>query len=266
VPDPSQPQSFNRYSYSYNNPLKYTDPTGHYVANANIANDCRITNACDFHGHIVDAHKTPETHWVQGAEDLWDEIMLEYYEGAFALVGDFVVDGVGLNIDGLEKAIDWAGNGLGPGEASFFDLLGKSADVIGSGFDALKYVARLTAIYEAYTVRGDSITLAQLDYLNTRAAAEVGASLGTMAAGALTGGSAAAAISAIEFGWNATAIAQGGDGPDEWGAKAYTELLFRAHLTVNQEGITYHRTMSGNMFVDLPVHTSNLMMFARAYQ
>ncbi|MGB0383565.1 MAG: RHS repeat-associated core domain-containing protein [Ardenticatenaceae bacterium] len=30
VPSPGNPQSLNRYSYVYNNPLKYTDPTGHY--------------------------------------------------------------------------------------------------------------------------------------------------------------------------------------------------------------------------------------------
>ncbi|MCP4542062.1 MAG: hypothetical protein GY832_33465 [Chloroflexi bacterium] len=29
VPDPGNPQSFNRYSYVVNNPLKYTDPSGH---------------------------------------------------------------------------------------------------------------------------------------------------------------------------------------------------------------------------------------------
>ena len=29
VPGPNNPQAFNRYSYVLNNPLKYTDPTGH---------------------------------------------------------------------------------------------------------------------------------------------------------------------------------------------------------------------------------------------
>ncbi|MBT3391595.1 MAG: RHS repeat-associated core domain-containing protein [Chloroflexi bacterium] len=29
IPDLSNPQSLNRYSYTYNNPVKYTDPTGH---------------------------------------------------------------------------------------------------------------------------------------------------------------------------------------------------------------------------------------------
>ena len=28
--EPGNPQSLNRFSYVYNNPLKYTDPTGHY--------------------------------------------------------------------------------------------------------------------------------------------------------------------------------------------------------------------------------------------
>lgn len=30
VPYPTDPQSFNRYSYCRNNPLKFTDPSGHY--------------------------------------------------------------------------------------------------------------------------------------------------------------------------------------------------------------------------------------------
>jgi RHS repeat-associated protein len=30
VPNPADPQSLNRYSYCLNNPLKYTDPTGHW--------------------------------------------------------------------------------------------------------------------------------------------------------------------------------------------------------------------------------------------
>jgi RHS repeat-associated protein len=32
VPDPEDPQDLNRYSYVDNNPLRYTDPTGHAVS------------------------------------------------------------------------------------------------------------------------------------------------------------------------------------------------------------------------------------------
>jgi RHS repeat-associated protein len=31
VPDPANPQQFNRYTYSLNNPIRYSDPTGHCV-------------------------------------------------------------------------------------------------------------------------------------------------------------------------------------------------------------------------------------------
>ena len=32
VPDPSNPQAFNRYAYALNNPIRYNDPSGHYVS------------------------------------------------------------------------------------------------------------------------------------------------------------------------------------------------------------------------------------------
>jgi len=31
VPEPGNPQALNRYAYALNNPLRYTDPTGHDV-------------------------------------------------------------------------------------------------------------------------------------------------------------------------------------------------------------------------------------------
>lgn len=40
VPDPHNPQSLNRFSYGYNNPLKYTDPTGHCNQGADDFDEC----------------------------------------------------------------------------------------------------------------------------------------------------------------------------------------------------------------------------------
>ena len=49
VPDPSDPQSLNRYSYAMNNPVKYRDPTGHYAANVNTGGnyDCSSQGGCE---------------------------------------------------------------------------------------------------------------------------------------------------------------------------------------------------------------------------
>jgi len=34
IPEPGNPQALNRYAYTLNNPLKYTDPSGHWIESA----------------------------------------------------------------------------------------------------------------------------------------------------------------------------------------------------------------------------------------
>ena len=50
VPDPANPQSFNRYSYVNNNPLRYIDPTGHFtneaIWNYIMENECDGNSQC----------------------------------------------------------------------------------------------------------------------------------------------------------------------------------------------------------------------------
>jgi len=43
VPDPADPQSLNRYGYVLNNPLRYSDPSGHApITGCNGIPDCRV--------------------------------------------------------------------------------------------------------------------------------------------------------------------------------------------------------------------------------
>src|SRR5690606_35230829 len=46
VPNPADPQSFNRYSYTLNNPLRYTDPTGHCTGDPRGVGNTRQENDC----------------------------------------------------------------------------------------------------------------------------------------------------------------------------------------------------------------------------
>ncbi len=44
VPDPADPQQYNRYSYSLNNPVRYTDPTGHSCYNPSLGSPCVLSD------------------------------------------------------------------------------------------------------------------------------------------------------------------------------------------------------------------------------
>ena len=39
IPQPSDPQSWDRYAYVENNPLRYTDPSGHFTGDPNDPSD-----------------------------------------------------------------------------------------------------------------------------------------------------------------------------------------------------------------------------------
>jgi hypothetical protein len=40
VPNPTNPQSWNRYTYTLNNPLRFSDPTGHCVVEDDLGGQC----------------------------------------------------------------------------------------------------------------------------------------------------------------------------------------------------------------------------------
>ena len=44
VPDPTNPQQYNRYTYTLNNPLRYSDPTGHSCYNPTNGSPCTLSD------------------------------------------------------------------------------------------------------------------------------------------------------------------------------------------------------------------------------
>jgi len=94
VPDPINPQSLNRFAYVYNNPLKYTDPSGHC---ADGDTECEFQKCIDAGNdfgacRVQTGHDTPlgskpgNGPLFEGAHELAE---------GFGLVGDFADIGGG---------------------------------------------------------------------------------------------------------------------------------------------------------------------------
>ena len=72
VPDPTNPQTLNRYTYALNNPVKYTDPSGHDT-------ECAIgESGCHFKSRkLRDAQQLVSEQIVGGGNQTWDELTPE---------------------------------------------------------------------------------------------------------------------------------------------------------------------------------------------
>ena len=61
VPEPSRPLAFDRYAYVYNNPVRYTDPSGHYTCSSHEL-DTWDSNYC--YGVWIDPSFLQEEIWL----------------------------------------------------------------------------------------------------------------------------------------------------------------------------------------------------------
>ena len=73
MPDPTSPEQFNRYVYALNNPLSYTDPTGHCAGNrANPASENYDAECWQYlENEFCDDVACGENGWL-GWLDFWD--------------------------------------------------------------------------------------------------------------------------------------------------------------------------------------------------
>jgi len=123
VPDPNRPQAFNRYSYVLNNPIRYTDPTGHcsFDAAGNINKwDCTVEE--------FDAMSIAErTRWTEqfmkqtGCKNCYNNILgvLDFFKAEglgqsgtwISMVDAGILQGIshgyGLFIGAMQKSMNW---------------------------------------------------------------------------------------------------------------------------------------------------------------
>jgi hypothetical protein len=113
VPDPSNPQSFNRYSWVLGNPLKFVDPTGHKEEGACSVGD--ENEICENQEAVYEAY------WAYCSENPADPACEpgSFLEGAFwfvagvsgaMVVTDLILIGGGLLGEGVTKAVGWIGS------------------------------------------------------------------------------------------------------------------------------------------------------------
>ncbi len=127
VPDPANPQALNRYSYVINNPLRYTDPTGHFFGNVII-------------GAVVGAIIGGTTAAVTGG-NIKQGIITGAITGAFMGVGGGIIAESGSVLSSMAQAGIYtaAGTMAGATNASIYDSnIGQGA-LFGGAFGLAGY-------------------------------------------------------------------------------------------------------------------------------
>ena len=101
VPDPYNPQDWNRYSYARYNPLKYTDPSGHRVDDG-----CR-TEGCDYHTEPVEGVSREQHERLRAIQEEAELMSTLMHSGeitdveALARILEFAAPLYGDDVDGL---------------------------------------------------------------------------------------------------------------------------------------------------------------------
>jgi RHS repeat-associated protein len=143
VPDPARPQSLNRYSYVRNNPLRYTDPSGHYEVELRYRHleQNALLRALPVHHAFVVVTDTDGTRTVFSADP----------SGSFPTFGTIVARADTFQ----ERGLEWPNAGPEPVPVAVHVVVPMNDEPAGP------YVAQL----QEYT---EAVNAAQVPYLGTR--------------------------------------------------------------------------------------------------
>jgi len=122
VPEPGNPQAFNRYAYSQNNPMKYNDPTGHdavEVITQFLSGVVYQWTAANIQGHSLGL-VTPQ------AQQQFEALATNQMESD-AFVAGRVVGGTLAAAQGIAEAVEGGGmiaGGVAGGAATCLETIG----------------------------------------------------------------------------------------------------------------------------------------------
>ena len=157
VPSYANPQDLNLYSYVLNNPLRYTDPTGHRCIEAGFEGGCKAVEEKMTKKWKADLEAKRNKEKEKSKEEKRHDIIRRGAEFAFgaALFGlGLVVTAGGLAIAGFAVAKATAGVATGPGE---FLIAPHAASVAAVGIFFMVPIG-VTSIVAGYKTMKDALT------------------------------------------------------------------------------------------------------------
>ena len=142
--EPGNPQSLNRFSYVYNNPLKYTDPTGHY--NVEHDKDWFIEFQQKNDGDPPTASDIAYRQASMEAALRGDDFSIEYWTGKIERAASNAADSVG-------QAVSNAVDSVGQAASNVADSVGGAildAVILRSQIDAMGSTAILPDLVHGF--------------------------------------------------------------------------------------------------------------------
>jgi len=178
IPDPGDPLAWDRYAYGLNNPLNYTDPSGHFAIPAMLVG-AGI-------GAFVGGAISGATYYIynQGENFEWDEFAVA--AGGGAIAGALVGSGIGMVAGAVSTATAAVGATMVTTAEAVTAVSATSTSLISAGVSAevagLSYMAQTPGNFEVSPYVIGSAVSGVVGYYSP--GASFGAKVGLNAAGA----------------------------------------------------------------------------------